>query len=118
MKKTNPIWHGLRVLPFLIVILFFCARIGQGAEQYTNMTEALTDTAGLFQKFQFAPFYTVLSNCFTSIGWNLNTYTDIVINVASYEILILLMQILYEVIAFLPKFCIKVINREKEKTKK
>lgn len=117
--KTSHFWWCVRLLPFIVVICFVIYHWGTTTSDYMGIEAFLTDIEVTSESIRFPFIANTLTDALNAT--NITYYTSatsIAINFASYEIFVLLLQVLYEVLAFLPKLCIKVMNKEKEKYKK
>ena len=113
MKKTRSwFWFFVQLLPLLAFAFFMFARLGQGSVQYGTMLNMLNDFHDFASQWQCEPVSRALRSVCDTIGLSSLIGLDAVIHLISYEIFVLFMRIFYEVIAFLPKFCISFFERK------
>lgn len=104
--KRNWFWFVLVLFPFIAfvaVILFDTGGIQMTLD--SNVSSLLGD---FFGAFSIPAFTSVYTNIFDSISWTMPQW---LICVVSYATGILMLRIVYEVIVFLPRFCISVFER-------
>lgn len=118
--KKSLFWTIVRIAPFAIIALFLVSRIGQGTAQYADLQTALTDMVTFTGTFQMNWITNLMESVHETLGtgWEMNNGMYLICNVMGYELYVLFVQIIFETIAFIPKLFIKILNREKEKTRK
>lgn len=113
MKKARSwFWLLVQLLPLFGFAFFMFARWGQGTAQFASMSALTTDFAYFAEGWSFEPVYDGLNSVFSVMNVNINEGMVIVLHLASYEVFVLFCRICYEVIAFLPKFCISFFERK------
>lgn len=118
--KKSLFWTIVRIAPFAIIGLFLVSRIGQGTAQYANLQSALADMVTFTETFQMNWITDMMESIHETLGtgWEMNNGMYLVSNLMGYELYVLFVQIIFETIAFTPKLFIKILNKEKEKTRK
>lgn len=116
--KTSHFWWCIRLLPFIFVLCFVIYHWGTTTTDYNDLNQFISDIEMTSENIAFPYIAQKINEALatTNLGYYTSA-TGIAINFASYEIFVLLLQVLYEVLAYLPKFCIAVLNKEKEKRK-
>ena len=118
--KKSVFWTIVRIAPFAIIALFLVGRIGQGSAQYADLQEALADMVAFTNKFQMNWITNMMESIHETLGtgWEMNNGMYLVRNMMGDELYVVFVQIIFETIAFIPKLFIKIMNKEKEKTRK
>ena len=112
MKKRSWFWFILQLFPLIIIALFFISRIGQGTAQFETLNDIIIQMKTFTENFKMGD----ITNMFEDFLYRFGLPADgrrILASLVSYELSLLLLRLAYEVIAFLPKFCISVFERKK-----
>lgn len=117
--KKSMFWTIMKILPFGIIGLFAIARIGQGTAQYNTLNDFMLQIYYIGNRFNFVPLRNTFSNLFQKSYFLVeSTYLQgILCGILSYELLILILQLTYDIILFLPKMGIAMFEERKEKKK-
>lgn len=104
--KRNWFWFVLALFPFIafVAVMLFDTG-GLQTAQDSLMPVVLEE---FFSAFSISAFTTVYTNVFSTISWNMPIW---LVYAVSYATGILMLRIVYEVIVFLPRFCISVFER-------
>ena len=121
MKKIEKIVMAcFALLPFAFILLFFIARIGQGTTQFDTMETAWQQISTWSNQIEARNISQTIYNIIGNFGMYIysGSTRTLISNILSYEILLLFIHICYEVLAFLPKFCITAWEKFERRTDK
>lgn len=112
MKKRSWFWFIIQLLPFFLLVVWAVSHMQ--STSINNLSDFKSAILVFFDGFSFAPVLLALARVYLAAFGEVPTDgVYFVMSLASYEVCVLLLRICYEVIAFLPKFCISVFERKK-----
>ena len=109
MKKA--IWHGLAVLPVLVIMLFFCSYIGTNQSPFISISDAFTGIATAFENNFTFSITTTFKSILTEYFGASNSVAVILATLGGYYIMLIIGKIMVDTIVFLPKIAERLIEK-------
>lgn len=100
MKTRNWYFFALCLFPLVLIVLAFQKSGAQDWSVYLT---------SYFDLFKVQPIYSGLSSVFSTASMSVPSFA---VSYCSYLVFIVFLRICYEVIVFLPKFCLGVFERK------